>query len=43
MPEKTEEMKSKLLEVWKSIETEGPNEWWEAERQRPSKGGKLSY
>ncbi|TWU50623.1 Choline-sulfatase [Rubripirellula tenax] len=43
MPEKTAEMTKKLLEVWKSIETEGPNEWWESETQKPMKGGKLSY
>ncbi|TWT91212.1 sulfatase family protein [Neorhodopirellula pilleata] len=43
MPEKTAEMKTKLFEVWKAIETEGPNEWWKSDRQKPSKGGKLSY
>lgn len=43
MPEKTEEMKRKLLEVWTDIEKEGPSEWWKSERQKPSKGGKLSY
>lgn len=43
MPEKTEEMKQTLLELWAGIVEEGPNEWWESERQKPSKGGKLSY
>ena len=43
MPEKTEAMKSKLFEVWKAIETEGPSEWWKSERQAPARGGKLNY
>ena len=43
MPEKLEEMKTLLLKTWEDISKEGPNEWWEAERQKPSKGGKLSY
>ena len=43
MPEKTEEMKKSLLEVWAGIESEGPHEWWEKETQRPKKGSKLSY
>ena len=43
MPEKTEEMKKLLLKTWADISKEGPNEWWETERQKPSKGGKLSY
>ena len=42
-PEKTEEMKEQLLKLWASIEKEGPHEWWEAETQKPKKGGKLSY
>lgn len=43
MPEKTEEMKKKLFEVWKEIETEGPDHWWKNERQKPVRGGKLNY
>jgi arylsulfatase A len=43
MPEKTAEMKATLLEVWAGIVEEGPNEWWEAETQKPSVGAKLSY
>ena len=43
MPEKTEEMKETLFQVWKDIETEGPDHWWKSERQKPKKGGKLSY
>lgn len=43
MPEKTEEMKKTLLKLWADIVEEGPNEWWESERQKPKKGGKLSY
>lgn len=43
MPEKTAEMKAQIIELWKGIVKEGPNEWWENERQRPMKGGKLNY
>lgn len=43
MPEKTEEMKAILLDLWAGIVEEGPNEWWEADRQRSKFGGKLSY
>ena len=43
MPEKTEEMKNQLLKVWKEIESEGPDHWWKNEKQKPKKGGKLSY
>ena len=43
MPEKTEEMKKRLLEVWKDIESEGPDHWWKNERQKPVRGGKLNY
>ena len=43
MPEKTEEMKQKLLEVWKDIESEGPDHWWKSDKQKPKRGGKLSY
>lgn len=43
MPEKTEEMKSLLFQTWKKIVEEGPNEWWEGERNKPMKGAKLNY
>ena len=43
MPEKTEEMKKTLLKLWEGIVEEGPNEWWESERQKSKFGGKLSY
>ena len=43
MPEKTEEMKALMLKTWKDIEKEGPNEWWENDKQRPKKGGKINY
>ena len=43
MPEKTEEMKKRLIEVWKEIESEGPDDWWKSERQKPVRGGKLNY
>lgn len=36
-------MKKQLLELWKQIETEGPNEWWKSERNKPVKGGTLNY
>ncbi|GAA5507495.1 sulfatase family protein [Novipirellula caenicola] len=43
MPEKTEAMKQQLLTLWKQIEAEGPNEWWEGERNKPARGGTLNY
>ena len=43
MPEKTESMKKRLLKLWEQVKTEGPNEWWESERNRPAKGGTLNY
>lgn len=43
MPEKTEAMKNILLKLWADIKAEGPNEWWESDRQKPKRGGKLSY
>lgn len=43
MPEKTAEMKQKLLEVWNQIESEGPDHWWKNEKQKPVRGGKLNY
>ena len=43
MPEKAAEMKKLLLKTWGDISKEGPNEWWETERQKPTKGGTLNY
>ena len=43
MPEKTEQMKKRLFEVWKEIESEGPDQWWKSERQKPARGGTLNY
>ncbi|MEP2774681.1 MAG: sulfatase-like hydrolase/transferase [Luteolibacter sp.] len=43
MPEKTEEMKALLMKTWEGIVEEGPNEWWENEKQPSAKGGRLSY
>ncbi len=42
-PEKMEQMKQLLFRTWEDIKAEGPNEWWETERQKPSKGGTLNY
>ena len=44
-PEKLAEMKAKFLEVWKSVEEEGPSDWWKSEPKRNPKkksSGKLS-
>jgi arylsulfatase A-like enzyme len=43
MPEKTEEMKAIILDLWSEIEAEGPSEWWLNETQRPKGGSKLRY
>jgi len=43
MPEKTEEMKNILLNLWAEIEAEGPREWWESGTQKPKKGSKFNY
>ncbi|MBX2851750.1 MAG: sulfatase-like hydrolase/transferase [Phycisphaeraceae bacterium] len=43
MPDKTEAMKQQLLDLWKSIEEEGPDQWWKSDRQKPKGGGKLNY
>lgn len=43
MPEKTEEMKKILLATWADIVEEGPNEWWEAENNKPGPGATLNY
>lgn len=43
MSEKVAEMTRQLMDVWNGIETEGPDEWWKSDRQRPVQGGKLNY
>jgi arylsulfatase A-like enzyme len=43
LPERTEAMKQSLLKVWNNIVEEGPNHWWEGERNKPMRGAKLSY
>ncbi|MGJ8639826.1 MAG: sulfatase-like hydrolase/transferase [Opitutaceae bacterium] len=43
LPEKTEAMKKTLLDLWAGIVAEGPNEWWESDKQRSKFGGKVSY
>lgn len=43
MPAKAMEMKEMLFQVWKEIESEGPAEWWQSERQKPVRGGKVNY
>ncbi len=43
MPEKLEEMKKAIFEVWAGIEKEGPNQWWEGESTAPRKGTTLNY
>ena len=43
MPQRTDSMKKQLFEVWKQIESEGPDEWWKNERQKPARGGKVNY
>lgn len=43
MPEKTAEMKRLLFQTWEDIVEEGPNEWWESERNKPMKGATLNY
>ena len=43
MPKKTEEMKTMLLKLWADIKAEGPNEWWESDKQPLKRGGKINY
>ena len=43
MPERTETMKQQLIALWEEVKEEGPNEWWEAERNKPKGNGKLNY
>ncbi|MDF1739059.1 MAG: sulfatase-like hydrolase/transferase [Verrucomicrobiales bacterium] len=42
-PEKTAEMKQILFRTWEDIVEEGPNDWWESEKNKPMKGAKISY
>lgn len=42
LPEKLDEMKQLLLKAWDDIKAEGPNDWWEAERSKPVRGGALN-
>ena len=43
MSDKTEEMKQVLFQTWQNIVEEGPNEWWEMEKNKPMKGAKIPY
>lgn len=43
MPEKLEEMKALLVKTWEGISQEGPNEWWESQKEKLREGAKLSY
>ncbi len=43
MPEKANQMKRLLIETWEDISAEGPNEWWEGQREKRQKGATLSY
>jgi len=42
-PEKLAEMTTQIKELWAKISEEGPNEWWEAETQKPKHGGTVNY
>jgi len=44
-PEKFESMKEQLITLWKDIEKDGPNHWWETsnEKSRKKKGETLTY
>ena len=43
MPDKLAEMKKTLFDVWKSIETEGPSEWWTGQKEKLKPGATLAY
>lgn len=43
MPEKLDQMKRLLIKTWEGISEEGPNEWWESQKEKAKPGGKLSY
>ncbi len=43
MPDKTEEMKKVLFDVWKKIEAEGPKEWWLGGKARAKGGATVNY
>ncbi|MGJ8656007.1 MAG: sulfatase family protein [Akkermansiaceae bacterium] len=42
-PEKLKELKTLLIKTWEDISEEGPNEWWESEKTKAKKGGKVNY
>ena len=42
-PEKLAEMKATLLKTWEDIVKEGPNHWWEGERNKAKAEAKLPY
>ena len=42
-PEKYNELKKELFEVWEDIQSEGPSEWWLDPNLPPRKGNKLAY
>ncbi len=43
MPDKAEEMKLQLMETWKDLGTERPDEWWNTERNKPARSGTPTY
>lgn len=43
MPERLEEMKVTLFQVWADIEEEGPRQWWHDPKIRPRRGSKVGY
>ena len=42
-PEKAKELTDNIFKMWQAIEKEGPKEWWQANKEKPKKGAKLSY
>ena len=42
-PEKFAQRKATLLKTWEDLAAEGPNQWWEGERNKPRAGAKLPY
>ncbi len=43
MPDKLDEMKQTLFQVWADIEEEGPKQWWHDPKIRPRRGSKVGY
>ena len=43
MPDKLDEMKQTLFQVWADIEEEGPKQWWHDPKVRPRRGSKVGY